>query len=164
MNRLSFGIKIAPAEFNRILEQILQGLNKTEKFFDDLIIYGTTKEECLRNLQACLARLQAYDLHLNRGKCVFFTEKIEYLGHLIQYNQISKSPAKVQAIIKMSRPKNVEDVRRFLGMVTYYARFIPDLSTRSTALRILLRKNHKFKWIADCEAAFTHLKNEMASD
>ncbi|CAL1672394.1 unnamed protein product [Lasius platythorax] len=64
----------------------------------------------------------------------------------------------------MSRPKNVEDVRRFLGMVTYYARLIPDLSTRSTALRILLRKNHKFKWTADCEAAFTHPKNEMASD
>lgn len=64
----------------------------------------------------------------------------------------------------MPRPKNVEDVRRFLGLVTYYARFIPDLSTKTTSLRILLQKKHKFKWTAACEAAFTHLKNEMASD
>ncbi|XP_011882947.1 PREDICTED: uncharacterized protein K02A2.6-like [Vollenhovia emeryi] len=159
VNRLSFGIKVAPAEFNRILEQILQDLKKTESYFDDVIVHGATQEECLQNLHACLARLQVYDLHINRGKCIFFAEKIEYLGHVVQHNQISKSPAKVQAILEMPRPKNVEEVRRFLGLLTYYARFIPDLSTKTTPLRTLLKKNYNFKWSATCEAAFTHLKN-----
>jgi len=65
MNRLSFGIKVAPAEFNRILKQILQGLKKTESYFDDVIVHGATQKECLQNLHACLARLQAYDMHIN---------------------------------------------------------------------------------------------------
>jgi len=88
---------------------------------------------------------EAYDLHINRKKCIFLAEKIEYLGHVVQHNQISKSPAKVQAILEMPRLKNVEQVRRFLGLLIYYARFIPDLSTKTAPLRTLLRKNYKFK-------------------
>lgn len=65
MNRLSFGIKTAPSEFNRIIDQILSGLNKTLSYFDDIIVHGSTKEEYQQNLYACLQRLKKYDLHLN---------------------------------------------------------------------------------------------------
>ncbi|XP_039305140.1 uncharacterized protein K02A2.6-like [Solenopsis invicta] len=115
MNRLSFGIKTAPSEFNRIIDQILSGLNKTLAYFDDIIVHGSTKEECQQNLYACLQRLKEYDLHLNKSKCLFFQEEIEYLGHNIGFNKISKSPKKIEAIINMPRPSNVGDVRRFLG-------------------------------------------------
>ncbi|XP_055924024.1 uncharacterized protein K02A2.6-like [Eupeodes corollae] len=117
MNRLSFGIKTAPSEFNRILDQILQGL-----------------------------------------------EEIRYLGYVIRKNEILKSPDKVQAIKDMSRPKNSDEVRAFLGMITYYSKFIPDLSTITFPLRQLLQKNYKFKWSKSCELAFIKLKEEIMSN
>jgi hypothetical protein len=164
MNRLSFGIKTAPSEFNRIIDQILQGLPKTLSYFDDLIIHGATKEECQKNLEMCLQRLKKYDLHLNRGKCSFFQERVEYLGHVIEANKILKSPEKTRAITDMPRPSDVEGLRRFLGMVTYYSRFLPNNSSTTYPLRQLLRKNARFRWTAACEAAFIKLKREIASE
>lgn len=164
MNRLSFGIKTAPSEFNRILSQILRGLSKTEQYFDDIIIHGSTIQECAENLRSCLQRLQEHDLHVNRNKCSFFNEKIEYLGHIIELNKISKSPGKVQAIKEMPRPANVDDLRRFLGLVTYYSSFIPNLSTMTHPLRRLLCKGQRWFWTCECETAFLKLKVELQSD
>ena len=83
-NRLSFGIKTAPSEFNRIIEQILCGLQKTMSYFDDIIIHGSTLEECKFNLVQCLQRLHDHDLHLNVNKCEFFKTEVVYLGHVIR--------------------------------------------------------------------------------
>lgn len=164
VNRLSFGIKVAPAEFNRVGDQILRGLTKTIAYFDDIIVHRKTLEECRTNLYACLQRLSEYDLHLNKKKCSFFQTHIEYLGHVVQHNKISKSPSKTKAIIDMPRPKNIQELRRFLGMVTYYSRFIPDASTITYPLRKLLKKVVKFHWLAETEAAFIKLKTEIASN
>ncbi|XP_019876992.1 uncharacterized protein K02A2.6-like [Aethina tumida] len=135
MNRLSFGIKTAPAEFNHILNQILTGLSKTHT-------------------------LQEFDLHVNKDKCAFFQTKIDYLGYVIEHNTISKSPSKVRAIIDIPRSKNVDEIRQFLGMVMYYARFIPDTSTMTYPLR----KKAKFQWSSSCEASFLKLKQEISSE
>nr|XP_042909763.1 uncharacterized protein K02A2.6-like [Parasteatoda tepidariorum] len=164
MHRPSFGIKTAPSEFNRILSQILKGLPKTESYFDDIIIHYETLQECTENLEACLQGLSDYDLHINKQKCSFFQEKIEYLGHVIEYNKISKSPTKIQAVQEMPRPSNIEEIKRFLGLVTYYSRFMPNFSTISYPLRRLLRKNQPWLWTASCESAFLKLKNELTSD
>ncbi|BES99282.1 Hypothetical Protein NTJ_12100 [Nesidiocoris tenuis] len=164
MNRLSFGIKTAPSEFNRILSQLLNGLPKVEAYFDDIICHGVSREECMKNLIACLERLQQCDLHLNRSKCSFFKESIDYLGHRISYNKIEKCPAKVQAVAQLPRPRNVDEVRRFLGLVTYYSKFIPDFSTKSYPLRRLLRIGQKFIWSATAEASFLNLKSALCND
>lgn len=164
MNRLSFGIKPAPSEFNRIFEQILRGLPKCESYFDDIIIHGRTLGECKQNLNLCLERLRAFDLHLNLPKCKFFQTRIEHLGYQIQLNKISKSPSKVKAITEMPRPTDLQGLRRFLGLVTYYSRFLPNFSSVTHPLRQLLRKNQKFRWSAACQAAFIKLKQEIASD
>ncbi|UYV76293.1 hypothetical protein LAZ67_13003282, partial [Cordylochernes scorpioides] len=100
MNRLSFGIKTAPAEFNRVIDQILQGLNNTISYFDNILVHGKSKQECKENLFACLERLRACDLHLNKNKCIYFQTKIEYLGHVIENNKILKSPSKITIIFK----------------------------------------------------------------
>lgn len=164
MNRLSFGIKTAPAEFNRIIDQILRDIPKTESYFDDIVIHGESMAECRANLRACLYQLQKFDLHLNVSKCTFFEEKIEFLGHTIEYNKVQKSQSKVTAILKIPQPKSVEEVRRFLGMVTYYSRFIPNASTITAPIRHLLKETSKFIWTTQCQAAFNTLKNEIASD
>lgn len=124
MNQLSFGIKTAPAEFNRIIDQILREVPNTESYFDDIIVHGTTKEECKANLITRFNQLRKFDLHLNQRKCSFFQKRIEFLGHIIEYNKISKSPQKIAAITNMPRPTAINELRRFLGMVTYYSRFI----------------------------------------
>nr|XP_014288159.1 uncharacterized protein LOC106688283 [Halyomorpha halys] len=135
MHRLSFGIKIAPSEFNRILSQILKGLQNAESYFDDII-----------------------------GESRWHEEKIEYLGHIVEYNKLSKSPIKVAAIQDMPRPSNIDDVRRFLGLVTYYSRFVPDFSTISYPLRCLLRKDKRWLWTPNYEETFLKLKAELCGD
>ena len=77
-HRFSFGIKTAPADFNRIMDQILRDVKKTEKYFDDIIINGETFEECAENLKDCLKVLHKNDLHINQRKCSFFQEKFEF--------------------------------------------------------------------------------------
>lgn len=164
MNRLSFGIKTAPAEFNRIMDQILRDSPKTEFYFDDIVVHGSTKEECTENLYQCLKILQDNDLHLNARKCSFFKEKIEFLGHVIEFNNISKSPLRLKAIMELPRPKSTEELQRFLGMSNFYAKFIPNSSSITSPLRELLKKGKRFFWSAGCEAAFIKLKQELSSN
>lgn len=107
MNRLSFGIKTAPSEFNRIIDQILSDIPYCDSYFDDIIVHGRTKEDCAKHLRACLQRLSEYDLHLNKNKCEFFAMEISYLGHIIKENKIMKCPEKIKAVSKMTQPTNV---------------------------------------------------------
>lgn len=88
MRRLSFGI----------ISQILRGLSKIETYLEDIIMYEVTLEEYSYNLQTCLEILSDYDLHVRKRKCSFFEEIKEYLGHVVEYNHISKLPVKVRAI------------------------------------------------------------------
>lgn len=117
MNRLSFEIKLHHQSC-RILDQILSGLHKTLSYFDDITVHGLTKEKCRKNIYNCLQSTCQFDLHLNRKKQSIFQERIEYLGHIIEYNMFSKSPDKVVAILDVPKPKTVEELRRFLRLIT----------------------------------------------
>lgn len=164
VNRLSMGIKSAPSEFHRILNQILREVEGTVMYFDDIIIFAKEYGECKKRLISCLERLEKFNLHVNREKCKFFEQRIEYLGHVISQNQIAKSPKKIEAIAECPRPKSPEEVKGFLGLITYYSRFIPEASSVTYPLRQLLQKERRFFWSTQCEAAFQKLKNEIASD
>jgi len=164
INRLNFGIKTAPAIFNKILAKILAGVPKIELYFDDIVVHGTTLEECTHNLRLCLQALHKNDLHLNKEKCEFFKTSISYLGYVIEYNKIMKSPEKIEAVQKMPRPQNVKEVRSFLGLITYYASFIKNLSQKTAPLRTLLKKDKHFQWTTACEKAFNLLKDEICAD
>jgi len=146
------------------LDQILAKLDGIITYFDDIIIYGKSIEQTYQRLINCLNKLKEYNLHVNRQKCHFFKEEISYLGYVISHNKISKCPKKVEAIIRIKRPINPEEVKRFLGMTTYYSRFIPNASTITHPLRCLLRENTNFRWTTACEAAFIKLKEEIASN
>jgi len=164
VNRLSFGVKTAPGEFHRILGQITIGLKGVITYFDDFLVFGSTLEDCRTNLTACLERLRKFNLHVNKSKCRFFEPKIEYLGYVISNRGIEKSPTKVDAIIKAPQPTDAQDAKRFLGLIAYYSKFIPDVSTLTYPIRRLQQKNVKFEWSEECKEAFTKLKNEIASD
>ncbi|MGR0295487.1 reverse transcriptase domain-containing protein, partial [Klebsiella pneumoniae] len=91
-------------QFHLIMDKVLTGLQGVTTYFDNIIVHGQTREDCYKNLIACLDRLKEFDLHLNREKCELFKTKIQYLGYLFEQGKISKDPAKVMAIMKAPRP------------------------------------------------------------
>ena len=96
------------------------------------IVHGRTMEESTYNLKACFSRLREFDQHLNMAKFTFFQESIDFLGHVVEHNKAKKSYSRISAILNMPTTKHVNDVKRFLGIVTYYARFISNIRRNYT--------------------------------
>lgn len=164
VNRLPFGTKPACALFQEKMENVLLGLKGVKNFFDGIIVTGRDSKEHLENLRLVLQRLLEHGLKLNREKCKFFQQRVEYLGHIIDKFGVHKSPKKIQAILDAREPENVAEVQAFIGMVNYYSKFMPDLATAMHPLYKLLKKGQRFLWTEDCRIAFALIKKEIASD
>ena len=130
-SRLPFGISSAPAIFQQVMDPIFQGLNGVQCYLDDIIVTGKTEEEHMQNLQAVLQRIKEYGLRLCKEKCSFLQESVEYLGHVISSQGIHPSPKKTEAIQKIAESTNVTELKSFLGMVVYFARFSPQFLSQS---------------------------------
>ena len=163
-NRLVFGITLAPAIWQRTIDQLLEGISGTSCILDDMIITGKDDAEHLANLEEVLRRLQLHGLRANNAKCEFFKEKIIYCGHDIDKDVLHKSAEKVEAVLNAPRPNDVAEVRSFLGLINYYHRFLPNLSTVVHPLTQLSEKNHKWKWTEQCEIAFHKVKEMITSE
>lgn len=163
-NRLPFGVASAPALWQRAMDQVLQKIPFTSCILDDMIISGRTDEEHLQNLRFVLQRLQEYGLKANLEKCEFFQEKLMYCGHVISQEGLQKSPEKVDAVLKAPKPENLQQLRSFLGLVNYYRRFLPDLSTIEGPLNELLHSDTPWKWTVECEKSFGEIKKLITSD
>ena len=162
--RLPFGVASAPAIWQRTMDQILGGIPRAQCILDDILVTGRNDEEHLANLERVLARLAEFGLRVNETKCRFFQNAVEYCGHVIDANGLHKSQAKVEAIWNAPPPRDVSQVRSFIGMINYYARFLPNLSTMLRPLHELLQANRKFYWSGDCQEAFRRAKAEIASE
>lgn len=164
LHRLPFGTKPASAIFQRTVEKILQGIKGTINFMDDIVVTGKDRKEHLENLRAVFDRLQKAGLKLNLKKCKFFQSQIKYVGHIIDKEGLKKDPAKTEAVVKMAHPVNQTETKAFIGMISYYGRFIPNLSSILDPLYKLLKKGVHFKWTKDCENAFKKAKELILSD
>ncbi|KAL6328435.1 hypothetical protein AAG906_038310 [Vitis piasezkii] len=144
--RMPFGLCNAPATFQRCMLSIFSDMVERimEVFMDDIIIYGSTFEERLVNLEAVLNRCIEKDLVLNWEKCHFMVQQGIVLGHIISKKGIEVDKAKVELIIKLPSPTTVKGVRQFLGHVGFYRRFIKDFYKLSKPLCELLGKDAKF--------------------
>ncbi|XP_061152316.1 uncharacterized protein K02A2.6-like [Syngnathus typhle] len=163
-NRLVFGITSAPAIWQRAMDQVLQGIPGTQCYLDDIIVTGWDKESHLQNLNAVLTKLEEYGLKANKKKCEFFKESIEYCGHKIDKHGLHKTQDKIEAVVNSPQPENVTQLRSFLGLVNYYHKFLPNLSTVLHPLNALLHQKAKWDWTKDCEQAFTKAKELIISD
>ncbi|XP_061164466.1 uncharacterized protein K02A2.6-like [Saccostrea echinata] len=163
-NRLVFGIASAPAIWQRAMDTVLQGLEGVHCNMDDMIITGRTPEEHLKNLEQVLKRLDRYGLKANVDKSEFLKDKIEFCGHVIDAEGLHKTSKKIEAVLNAPEPKNVSELRAFLGLVNYYGRFMENLSTHSAPLYDLLKDNSKFVWSKSCRAAFEKIKELVTSD
>ena len=156
--RLPFGVASALALFQQAMDTILQGLSHVICYLDDILITGATHEEHLTNLAEVLSRLSNHGLRLKQEKCSFMQDSIEYLGHHIDTTGIHTATSKVEAISKAPSPKNVSELRSFLGMVNYYGKFIPNLAGKLHPLYALLKNGTKWNWSVECAQAFDEIK------
>ena len=154
--RLPFRVASAPALFQQAMDRILQGLPHVICYLDDILITGAAQEEHLTNLAEVLRRLSNQGLRLKQEKCSFFQESIEYLGHYIDTTGIHTAKSKVEAISRAPTPKNVGELRSFLGMVNYYGKFIPG---KLHPLYSLLKNDSKWNWSAQCDQVFDEIKS-----
>ena len=161
--RLPFGIASAPAVFQRTMEQILQGIPGVVVFMDDIELTGETQEEHLDRLDQVLQRLHNHGLRLQKTKCEFMKDRVEYLGHIIDKDGLHPVPSKVKAITEAPAPTNVNELRSYLGMVQYYARFLPNLATELSPLHQLLKDKTPWSWTSECQAAFQTTKRLLTS-
>lgn len=160
-NRLPFGITSAPSIFQRVIEQVLQGLPYVICFLDDILVTGKDDGHHLTNLETVLSRLQKFGLHVKPEKSEFFKSSLEYLGHVIDAAGLHKSPDKLHAIAEAPAPVNVSQLGSFLGLINYYARFVPNLATILHPLNAMLHKDIKWNWSLDSEESFQDAKAQL---
>ena len=161
--RLPFGIASAPAIFQRVMDSILQGIPHVLCYIDDILVTGKDNVEHLENLSQVLGRLKKFGLRVKREKCSFMQDSVEYLGHKIDAEGIHATPEKLAAIRRAPTPRNVSELRSLLGLINYYGKFIPNLSTILHPLNNLLQQNRRWNWSKECAQAFQRAKDALTS-
>lgn len=158
--RMPFGLKNAPATAARIMNKVLAGLNYVDCFiyFDDIIIFGRTKEEHDTRLKKVLTRLREYNVKLRQHKCDIGKESIDYLGYHISHQGISPSENNIASVLAIKKPNNVGSLRRFLGLCSYFRRFIKNFASLAQPLYALLKKDAKWVWNEKQSSCFAELK------
>ena len=145
-NRLPFGVASVSAIFQRMMDKVLQGLEGVLCYIDDILVSGENEATHNLLLEEVFSRLEEHGFRLKQEKCQFLLPKVQYLGHEISCDGIRPLLTKIDAIIKAPAPQNVQQLRSFLGLVNYYGKFIPNLSTIIQPLNTLLQIATKWTW------------------
>ncbi|KAL5803527.1 hypothetical protein ACOSQ4_031832 [Xanthoceras sorbifolium] len=157
---MPFGLTNAPAAFmdlmNRIFRPYLDQF--VVVFIDDILVYSQTVEDYNRHLRVVLQILREKQLYGKLSKCEFWLPEIAFLGHIVSAEGIKVDPKKIEAIVEWKPPRNITEVRSFLGLAGYYRRFVKGFSSIASSLTKLLHKNVRFEWTDRCQAAFDRLK------
>lgn len=161
--RLQFGVASASAIFQSKIEQVLQGIPMVVCRVDDILVSGKNDQNHLKNLNEVLTRLKQAGLRLKMEKCKFMKPSVEYLGYRIDMHGLHAIEKKVEAIKNAPAPENQQQLRSFLGMVNYYAKFVSNYSTVVHPLNELLRHNVKWKWTKIEHDAFCALKHKLGT-
>ncbi|KAK1629506.1 hypothetical protein QYE76_003821 [Lolium multiflorum] len=160
-----FGLTNAPAIFMNLMNKIFMPcLDKfVIVFIDDILIYSKDKAEHAEHLRIVLQTLREHQLYAKFSKCEFWLDQVEFLGHVISKDGIAVNPSKVASVLDWEAPKNVKEIRGFLGMAGYYRRFIEGFSKIAGPMTKLLRKNTPFVWSDECEKSFQTLKEKLTT-
>lgn len=162
-NRLSYGVSTAPNIFQRVMDQVLQGLPGVTCYLDDILI-ASDRASHVAVVQKVLDRLRKFGIHVKKTKCAFMTNSVTYLGHQVSAEGLRPTAEKVQAIQELKPPTSVHELRVLLGLVNYYAKFLPDMSTLLAPWYKLLQKDFDFKWCEKCDETLTKVKKLLVSD
>ncbi|UYV85104.1 K02A2.6-like [Cordylochernes scorpioides] len=163
---MPFGLCNAPATFERMMDTLMRGLKWSMClcYLGDIIVFSPTFDEHVRRLELVLRCLSKAGLVLNPDKCLFGTKRLSIFGHLVDGEGVHPDPGKVDAMSKFPTPKSLTDVRSFIGMCSYYRRFIKNFAQKAEPLHRLLRKDTRFEWGPDQRQAYESLKLALASE
>ena len=139
---MPFGLTNAPAAFMCLMNQVFSAyLDKfVVVFIDDILVYSKDRDDHDKHLRLVLQTLRENMLYAKLSKCEFWLEKVSFLGHFVSKEGISVDPAKVEAVRSWPSPKNVTEVRSFLGLAGYYRRFVKDFSRIAPPMTSLMKK------------------------
>eukprot|EP00057_Strongylocentrotus_purpuratus_P027755 XP_011682229.1 PREDICTED: uncharacterized protein K02A2.6-like [Strongylocentrotus purpuratus] len=168
--RLPFGIASAPEEFQRRLDEALEGLQGVSTIADDILVYGegetVTEAEIDHDtkLRAVMQRCREKNLKLNKQKLKFKMKEVSFMGHLITEEGLKPDPAKIKAVRDMQNPSDAAGVQRFLGFVNYLSKFLPNLSEMCEPLRSLTKKDVEWCWLDVHDNAIKRIKKAVTSE
>ena len=161
--KVPFGLTQSPSYSQNLINKVLNGLNFTLAYHDD-IIFSETAEQHLKHIQIVLNRHRQAKLKLRKSKCAFFKKDLHYLGHLLTANGVKPQLEKIKAISEMKPPKNQKGVREVLGMVGYHRKFTHRFAGSASPMTKFTRKDSKFEWSDDWQTGFEYLKTCLAED
>jgi hypothetical protein len=132
-------------------------------YIDDIIVFSTSQKKHRAHLTEVFARLRLHGLKLHPGKCKFYCDRVEYLGHMIYPGRLGVVVSKVEVVMSIPRPKDVNRLRAFLGLCNYYRKFVKTFSAIAKPLTMLTKSDQPWIWGDEQEAAFGQLKDRLAS-
>jgi hypothetical protein len=161
---MPFGLTNAPATFQALMNDVLHPFLRrfVLVFFDDILIYSSSWSDHLRHVRAVLKTLRQHHLFAKCSKCSFDESTVAYLGHVISSDGVAMDQQKVQAVADWPMPRTVRAIRGFLGLASYYRKFIRDFGSITEPLTRLLRKEG-FTWSSEAERAFNQLKKALTT-
>ena len=163
--RMPMGLINAPATFSRLMQAFLkeENLRTLVLYLDDVLVFSKSWGEMLERLDNVFKRLSSFGLKLEARKCRFFQKKTIYLGYVVSKEGISADPEKVRTVHDWPVPSDKKDVRSFLGLASYYRKFIKGFAAISKPLNTLLAKDENFKWSDKCSSSFNELNSCLSS-
>lgn len=155
---LPFGMKNAPASFQRLMNQVTSGLENVVTYIDDVVTYSFSWADHLGHLSQLFDRLEGAGLVVNLPKCELGKGRVTYLGHQVGYGAVLPKAAKVQAILDFPAPRTRQQLMRILGMCGFYRKFVPNFAAVTAPLPNLLRKGMRYVWTEECQVALDQVK------
>lgn len=163
--RMPFGLHNAPSTWQRFIDRVLgHDLEQhISVYLDDIIISTSTFDKHLEVLEEVFKRLTNAGLTINRDKCKFCKNELKFLGHVVTSAGLMVDPDKVEAVVRIPTPKSVSEVRRVVGLASWYRRFVPNFSSLIAPMTNLLRKNIPFAWTEECSKSLKAVKDHLVS-
>ena len=160
---MPFGLCNAPATFERLMEKVMRGLQWDIMliYLDDVIVFGRTVTEEIERLRVVFSRLRQAGLKLKPSKYFLFQRLVGYMGHIVSPDGVATDPEKVRAVADWPKPKCVKEVRSFLGLASYYRKFVKGFAEVASPLHALTEKSREFLWTDACQEAFEELKHRL---
>ena len=146
------------------MKTVLAGIPRVLVYLDDILITEASQEGHVSNLKEVLSRLQQTGFHLRKDKCEFMISSVKYLGHIIDAIWLHPAPDKLKAVKNAPTPQNVTELKAYLGLLTYYSKFLPNMATTLSPLYMLLHNNVKWQWTSSEAKAFEKSKDLLTSN
>ena len=163
--RMPFGLCNAPSTFERLMERVLRGLqwHQCLLYLDDVIIYSVSFLDHVTQIRNVFDRFREAGLRMKAKKCSLFQTSVEYLGHVVGQDGVSTTEDKVEKVRDWPTPTTPTEVRQFVGLTSYYRRFMKDYAKKAKPLHRLTEKDREFIWTEECENSFRLLKQTLVT-